>query len=66
MDDKLMTIDEAAVMMQTEADTVRSWIDRGLRTSERDDGTIMIAREDLNTFLLQEGQGQARDAAEEV
>lgn len=66
MDDKLLTIDEAAVMMQTEAATVRRWIERGLRTTERDDGTIMVAREDLNTFLLGEGQGEARDAAEEV
>ncbi len=66
MDDKLMTIDEAATMMQTEADTVRRWISRGLRTTERDDGTLMVAREDLNAFLLSEGQGEARDAAEEV
>jgi len=66
MDDKLLTIDEAAVMMQTEATTIRRWIERGLRTTERDDGTLMVAREDLNTFLIQEGQGQARDAADEV
>lgn len=66
MDERLLTIDEAAKLMQTEADTVRSWIARGLRASERDDGTILIAREDLNDFLRREGQGVARDAADEV
>lgn len=64
MDEEVLTIDEAAVLMQNKADTVRAWIERGLPTVQRDDGTIGIRRADLDAFLLKEGQGVARDAAE--
>lgn len=64
MDDEVLTIDEAAVLMQNEADTVRAWIERGLPTVQREDGTVGIRRSDLNAFLQKEGQGVAHDAAE--
>jgi excisionase family DNA binding protein len=64
VEDDVLTIDEAAVLMQNDADTVRAWIERGLPTVQRADGTVGIRRADLDAFLLKEGQGLARDASE--
>ncbi len=64
MTDEVLTLDEAVVLLQTKADTIQAWIERGLPTVQRDDGTIGIRRSDLDAFLAQEGQGVARDAAE--
>lgn len=62
----LLTIEEAAVLLQTKATTIQDWIERGLPTVQRDDGTPGIRRADLDAFLAQEGQGSARDAATET
>ena len=64
--DEALTLDEAARMLQIEAATVRDWLDQGLAHRTASDGTIYIRRSELDTFLAQSGQGQARDAASEV
>jgi len=64
MDDEVLTIDEAAVLMQNKADTIQAWIERGLPTVQRDDGQVGIRHSDLNAFLARENQGTAHDAAE--
>ncbi|HMQ30761.1 MAG TPA: helix-turn-helix domain-containing protein [Chloroflexaceae bacterium] len=66
MNDELLTIEEAANLMEIDHETVRKWIDRGLPTVEGPAGTTQIRRADLDTFLRKEGQGRSRDAATEV
>ena len=66
MREELLTIDSAAQMLQIEPATVRRWLERGLRHDVEPDGDIRIRRDDLDAFLAQEGQGQARDAATET
>lgn len=65
MNHELLTIDEVADLVLTDAETVRKWLARGLPASEQG-GEPRIRRADLDAFLAREGQGQARDAAEEV
>ena len=65
MHDEYLTIEEVSALLQNEAQTIRAWLERGLPHTE-DGGVIRIKRSDLDAFLAQEGQGQARDAATEV
>lgn len=65
MDDRLLTVDDAALMLEIDRETVERWIARGLPAARGDDGAPRIARADLDAFLAREGQGRSRDAATE-
>jgi excisionase family DNA binding protein len=62
---ELLTVDEAAKLLEIDAETVRRWVERGLPASGEASGDVRIARADLDAFLAREGQGRSRDAAEE-
>ncbi len=66
MSKELLTIEEAAKLLNINDETVRRWIDRDLPTVEGPAGTTQIRRSDLDAFLAREGQGRSRDAATEV
>jgi excisionase family DNA binding protein len=66
MDKELLTIDEAAKLLENDNETIRKWITRGLPTVEGPAGTTLIRRADLDAFLEREDQGRSRDAATEV
>lgn len=62
MDDERLTVDEAAVLLLTDRQTVKRWLAEGLAGERRGDETV-IRRADLDAFLLRNGQGISRDAA---
>lgn len=66
MPEELLTVAEAAHLLNINAETVERWITRGLPTMEGDDGSPLIRRADLDAFLAAEDQGRSRDAATEV
>lgn len=66
MESELLTIDEAAHMLNIGRETVERWIERGLPVTREADGEQLVARADLDAFLAQEGQGHVRDAATEL
>jgi excisionase family DNA binding protein len=66
MDQELLTIDEAAHMLNIGRETVERWIERGLPAARDADGELRIGRAELDAFLTREGQGRARDAATEL
>ena len=66
MHEELLTVEEAAHLLNIGAETVERWIARGLPTLERDDGAQVIRRADLDAFLAEEHQGRSRDAATEA
>jgi excisionase family DNA binding protein len=66
MREELLTVEQAAHLLNISAETVERWIARGLPTLAPADGTRMIMRADLDAFLAEEGQGRSRDAASEI
>lgn len=64
--EELLTVEQAAHLLNIGAETVERWIERGLPTLEGDEGQPLIRRGDLDAFLAEEGQGRSRDAATEV
>lgn len=65
MDDKLLTLEQASLLLEVDRETVERWVERGLAAARGADGEPRIARADLDAFLAREGQGRSRDAAEE-
>jgi excisionase family DNA binding protein len=66
MPEELLTVAEAAHLLNINAETVERWIERGLPTMAGDDDSPLIRRADLDAFLAEENQGRSRDAATEV
>jgi excisionase family DNA binding protein len=64
MHDERLTLDEAAVLLLIDRQTIERWLEEGLAREQHGDQTL-IRREDLDTFLLRNGQGLSRDAAME-
>jgi excisionase family DNA binding protein len=64
--EELLTVEQAAHLLNIGRETIERWIERGLPTIERDDGAQLILRADLDAFLAEEGQGRSRDAASEI
>jgi excisionase family DNA binding protein len=64
MHDERLTLDEAAVLLLIDRQTIERWLEEGLAREQHGDQTL-IRREDLDTFLLRNGQGISRDAAME-
>lgn len=64
--DEVLTIEEAAVLLQIHADTIELWIERGLPTTTIGEGEVGIRRSDLDEFLRRENQGASVDVAHEV
>ncbi|MEN9936780.1 MAG: Helix-turn-helix domain [Chloroflexota bacterium] len=62
MHNEHLTVDEAAVLLQINRQTVEMWLSEGLQHERRGD-EMVIRREDLDAFLLRNGQGVSRDAA---
>lgn len=66
MNNELLTIDEAAHLLNIGRETVERWLERGLEARREANGEVMIARADLEAFLAQEDQGTPRDPATEL
>lgn len=66
MKEELLTIEQAARLLNIGRETVERWIERGLPTVKQEDGTQLIQRSDLDAFLVAQGQGRSRDAASEL
>jgi hypothetical protein len=66
MQNEQLTIDAAAQLLQIDPTTIQAWLERGLPYTADANGTIVIQRGDLDSFLAREGQGVTRDAATEV
>ncbi|MFO7168070.1 MAG: helix-turn-helix domain-containing protein [Chloroflexota bacterium] len=64
MSEEYLTLDEAALLLQINRETIEMWLEEGLPYEERA-GAPAIRRSDLDEFLLRHGQGRARDAAME-
>jgi hypothetical protein len=52
------------VLLLIDRQTIERWLEEGLAREQHGDQTL-IRREDLDTFLLRNGQGLSRDAAME-
>jgi excisionase family DNA binding protein len=65
LDEQLLTVEEASLILEIDRETVERWLARGLPASRGADGELRIRRADLDAFLAQEGQGRSRDAATE-
>lgn len=65
MDEQLLTVEEASLILEIDRETVERWIARGLPAVTGADGEPRISRADLDAFLANEGQGRSRDAATE-
>lgn len=66
MQNEQLTIDAAAQLLQIDPTTIQAWLERGLPYTSDTNGTIVIQRGDLDSFLAREGQGVTRDAATEI
>jgi excisionase family DNA binding protein len=63
MQAEYLTVDEAAVLMLIDRETIVKWFDEGLPYEERG-GERLVRHADLDAFLVRNGQGLARDASE--
>jgi excisionase family DNA binding protein len=66
MHEELLSVEQAAHLLNIGVETVERWIERGLPTIAGDEGRQLIMRADLDAFLAEEGQGRSRDAASEI